>query len=1072
MLFGVLGPLTVRGADGSPVKVPELKVRALLAVLLAGEGQPVSVSRLCDELWGARQPRQPGNSLQTKVSQLRRALDRAEPGSRELVVLGPAGYQLRVLPEAVDAGRFRHLADRARTAKDPRDRAALLSDALGLWRGDAYAGFHGHPAARAAADRLAEQRLDALEDHAEARLELGDHTALAAELREEAERHPQRERLHGLHMRALYLSGRQGEALEVYDRLRRRLAEDLGLDPSPRLSALHRAILTQDPRLVAGPRAEPPTSPGTNLPAPVTALIGRKCSATETRTQIADGARLVTLVGPGGVGKTRLALEIARQLTGGEFPDGVWLVELSALAGPGTESSLAELIAATLGIRETASRGLASRPSGPPDDPLAHALRERRLLLLLDNCEHVVEAAAALAERLLRAAPGLHILATGQEPLGIAGEQLRPVPPLAQADAVELFAARAAAAAPGFVLTDENEATVATVCRRLDGIPLALELAATRVRALGVRELAARLDDRFALLGSGYRGAPPRQQTLRAMIDWSWELLPEDERAVLRRLAVHPDGCGLPAAEAVCAGTDVPAGEVVRLLGRLVDRSLLVATEDPDGPRYRLLESVAAYGLEQLRGAGELAAVHERQRRFCVALAERIAPELYGPGQRQWLERLDRESAGMRAALGDAVRCGAAGDALRLVNALAWYWFLRGRVREARRWLDRALAVTGAAPHAARAEAAVWRAGIAMLITDEAGALEGGAAALARYDRLGASPPEPTRPGLRGRAWAEWFVGFAQWGFGDLTSAEERIASALAAFRAAHDRWGTAAALAAQASVALMRGDLTTLGRNGRESLAVFIELGDAWGRLQATEALGSEAEIVGDYGRAERLHHEALCIAEELDIRPHVSEKLSSLGRIALLRGDYAAADELHERARQLAARYSHTNGEQFAEIGLALSARRRGDFEAAERYLRRWLDWNKRVEAHTPIALTLAELGFIAELRGDAGQALTLHVQGFRAARLTGDPRAVALAAEGLAGAYALGGRPDRAARLLGAAAGCRAGLGAPLPAAERGDVDRIESRARAALGPERYDAAFRAGFSGRAPGPGASR
>lgn len=589
MRFGVLGPLAVWTDEGAAVRVPELKTRALLADLLVHRGRPVSVDQLVDDLWGggtARLPRNPVGTLQTRVSQLRRALDAAEPGGRGLLVSQAPGYLLRAAPEAVDGDRFRALAERARATEDPRARAALLADALALWRGPAYADFADEEFARPDAARLEDERLAVQEEYAEVRLELGEHAALAGELSEAVERHPLRERLRAAHLRALYRAGRQSEALAGFEDLRHRLAEELGVDPSPELAALHRAILTQDPLLDA-PRtavraaAAPPREIPTNLPAPLSDLVGRDAAVAEVRALL-DGSRLVTLTGPGGVGKTRLALATARTLTGanadGRFPDGVWLVELSGL-DRASGATPADAIAMVLGVRDDDAPAAATARRTPVE-LLAGALAARRLLLVLDNCEHVVDQVAVQVAALLRAAPGVCVLATSRESLALSGERLWPVPPLGEADAVRLFTARAAAAVPGFAPGPDDTATIAAVCRRLDGIPLAVELAATRVRALGVAGLADRLDDRFRLLTSGNRDAPARQRTLRAMIDWSWEPLAGDERAVLRRLAVHADGCTLRAAEEVCSEDGL---DVLGVLARLVDRSLVVRADGPGG---------------------------------------------------------------------------------------------------------------------------------------------------------------------------------------------------------------------------------------------------------------------------------------------------------------------------------------------------------------------------------------------------------------------------------------------------------------------------------------------------------
>ncbi|MBL7523175.1 AfsR/SARP family transcriptional regulator, partial [Frankia sp. CNm7] len=733
--------------------------------------------------------------------------------------------------------------------------------------------------------------------------------------------------------------------------------------------------------------------PASNLPAALTELIGRSAAVGDLRALVTT-SRLVTLVGSGGVGKTSLALETARQLVG-EFAHGAWLVELGgfdprgrgsgggplgaaglggAIAGPEPVDDLAELALTALDIRETAAAG---RPA-TATDRLAGALRDRRALLVLDNCEHVIDEVAAFAERLLKAAPGPRILATSREPLGLAGEVVWSVPPLdvppaprapaapagpvgsvpagavpaglaaaggpatagraPEADpadiagyaSVRLFTARAPAAAPGFRLDARTAPAVALLCRRLDGIPLALELAATRVRTLGVDGLVARLDDRFRLLATGYRGAPPRQRTLLAMIDWSWDLLPEAERAVLRRLAVHHDGATLEAAEAVCAGDGVDEPDVLDLLGRLVDRSLVVLDERPgDEPRYRLLESVAAYCVDRLRDAGELERTRRRHAACYARLARRAAPALRGPDQRRWLRVLDTEAANLRGALDHEVRRGSAAGALRLADALAWYWFLRGRLAEATRWFAATGAVVGAAGRGAeglaslRAQVAAWHAGFALLRDAHAGGEEITRAAARVFDDI----DDPAR-----RARAEWFLGYAELEHGDVPASTELVTRALRTCEQSGDQWGQAAALATLAKIAHTHGDHAGVARAAGRSAELFRAVGDHWGLLQATEWLGGHAELIGDYERATRLQREGLELAVELSLWPDACVRLAWLGWFLLQRGEHDAARRHCEQALRLAAEQDFQLGTTFARMGLAMSARHAGRLDEAE--------------------------------------------------------------------------------------------------------------------------------------------
>ena len=562
-LFGELEAL----AGGVPVPVRGAKQRALLALLALQRGQPVSADRLIDVLWGDGQAANPANALQAQIGQLRRIFGAAA------IVTSEAGYALDVRPDQVDVVRFEQLVTKGRRLAADGELApasAALGEALGLRRGEplaefAYAGFFDAERAR-----LDELTVVATESRAGADLGLGRHGELAGELEALCREHPLRERLWELLILALYRSGRQAEALRAYAEVRDRLADELGLDPGPALRQLQTRILAQDPSLVpasALARPAPVPAPGA-VAAPVTAgnlrerlgrFVGRDAELAQLREAVRS-SRLVTLTGPGGAGKTRLAVEAAAELRQ-EHPDGAWLVELAGVTEP---DGVVPAAAAALGA---GSAALASpQPAGSTTELIVRHLAGRSLVLVLDNCEHVIAEAAALTDTLVGAVPGLRLIATSREPLGIPGEVLVPVGGLAPADAVELFVDRARAVRPGFLPGEPANDVIKDICRRLDGLPLAVELAAARLRALPLATLAERLDDRFRLLSRGARTALPRQQTLRAVVDWSYDLLFEDERRLFSRLATFTGGCGLAAAEAVCADDQVPAGEILDVL--------------------------------------------------------------------------------------------------------------------------------------------------------------------------------------------------------------------------------------------------------------------------------------------------------------------------------------------------------------------------------------------------------------------------------------------------------------------------------------------------------------------------
>ena len=675
MEFGVLGPLVVRRPEGA-VELKADKQRALLAVLLlAYREDSVSPARLVDELWGDDPPATAAKAVQVHLSRLRSALGPGHP-----IVTRPSGYAVRIEPEQLDLARFEALSERARTARREGD----LPAAAGLWR-EALALFRGPPLAdvplrglaAAEAGRLAELELTALDERIAVDLELGEHGALVAELQALVAEHPYRERLHAQLMLALYRSGRQADALEAFRRARRTLVEDLGLEPSRELQQLESAVLTQDPvldLLLSEPvRPRPVAVP--HLPAPADPLIGREPVLDAAAALLADpDVRMITLTGPGGIGKTRVALELARR-EGSRFADGPRFVPLGTIDEP---ARVLPEIARVLEIPED---------SKPPSDALAGFVAERELLLVADNLEQVVDVAPQLGE-LLAVSPRSKLVTTSRAPLRLAGEHELPVPPLASESARELFVARARAVDPRLELTPEDAECVERICARLDGLPLAIELAAARSKVLSPPAILDRLQQRLDLLTAGPRDAPARQRTLRAAIGWSYELLDDEARALFAMFGVFVGGWTLETAEAV-AGPDALDG-----IAALVDQSLVTR----NGDRYEMLESIRAYALEQLTAAGGLDDARRRHARAFAALTEEAEDGIKGPGQARWFARLDADAENLRAATTWALVDGDTDTALRLAGGLVRFWAARGALTERREALATALAAGAGRP--------------------------------------------------------------------------------------------------------------------------------------------------------------------------------------------------------------------------------------------------------------------------------------------------------------------------------------------------------------------------------------
>ncbi|MEU1585862.1 BTAD domain-containing putative transcriptional regulator [Micromonospora sp. NPDC005710] len=906
MRFRILGPTQVVLADGREVPVGGPRLRALLALLLLDAGRVVSAERLIDGLYGEHPPRGAANALQSQVSRLRQAL----PAGHDPVEFHPAGYRLAVDPDEVDAYRFERLAEAGRRALvdgDWQRASTVLREALELWRGPALADAVGPAGAPVQAARLDELRLAATEDRVEADLALGVHGTLVAELRELVVAHPLRERPRGQLMRALAALGRPAEALAEFEDARHTLAEQLGTDPSAELAAIHVAVLRGAERGPADPA----------LPSQLTTFVGREEELTRVGELLRE-RRLVTLTGPGGAGKTRLAIEAAGRVDG-----EVRFVELAGLTdGP----DVPQAVLSALGLRDAGLR--ASGESGwQTTDRLVEALAERRLLLVLDNCEHVLVDAA----RLLSACPAMRVLATSREPLGLAGEALCPlsgltVPPIGASAfhageyaAVGLFVQRAVDVAPDFRVTPVNVETVLRICRALDGLPLAIELAAARLRGLPVAEVAARLDDRFRLLSTGNRAASPRHRTLRAVVEWSWDLLNDAEREVARRLTVFAGGATLEAAGRVC---ELPTAEFVDALTGLVDKSFVEMT----GGRYRMLETVRAFCAERLVEAGEADRLRRAHTAYFLEFAWTASDHLRCAEQLHWLRRLDAERDNLHAALRRATAAGDASDAAGMVAALSFYWWLRGIRGEGARLATDVLELLGTeAPPGLREEFALCVYNASLAGSGHLPSVGTQSSVIRSLDRpprqpfllylsgISTGPPaggaddvDELMGELRRLVGPDtWITSLGAMGSGaslmwsgEWDRARTALTTALDGFRSSGDRWGTMITLGALGELAAWRGDPEAAGAHMDEAMGLVEALGSAVDQADMLRTRGEIRLRAGDLAAAHDDFAGALLLAQRSGAPEFVAAARLGLAQVARLRGDLAAARRFGEEA------------------------------------------------------------------------------------------------------------------------------------------------------------------------------
>jgi predicted ATPase/DNA-binding SARP family transcriptional activator len=711
MDFRVLGPVQVLAGSG-PVELASGRQVALLSCLLLSGDEVCSRDRLIDALWGEQPPATATNALQVQIHALRRRLG-AERIAREA-----SGYRLCREPGELDLDRFEALAARGRAelaAGEPAAAAATLREALELWRGPAYEDVRYEPFAQGEVARLDELRLAALEARIDAELALGRHGDVAPELEALAAEHPSRERLAGQLMLALYRNGRQTAALDVFQRVRATMRDELGLEPSPALQELQQAILRQDAALEVEP---PELRARRRLPAPETPLVGRDAELAELAALLRGGSRLVTLSGAGGIGKTRLALRTGHELAEA-FADGVYFVDLSHLTDP---ELVPDAIAGVLGLN-----------TQPPAAAVQAFLRDRHALLLLDNFE-VVDEAAPLVSELLRAAPGLVVLVTSRTPLRLSGEHQYRVEPLPLADAVRLFATRARAVAPSFRRPEEDADEVAELCLRLDCLPLAIELSAARTRDYAPAELLDSVPGALELAGEGARDLPSRQRTLRATIDWSYRLLSPDAQALFTHLAVFAGGFTVVGATTVC-------GAHRETLAALVAASLVhERAASGGGARYSMLETVREYAVERLLETGEAGAWRRRHAEHYARGAEAVEDEHPASRSGAAWQDLETEHDNFRAALDWSRANGDVELQLRIVGALAYFWATSDHLREGGARLDDALRHAEGAPAALRAKALTGMARVAHSLGDYERMRESAEGSLELFRELGDEP--------------------------------------------------------------------------------------------------------------------------------------------------------------------------------------------------------------------------------------------------------------------------------------------------------------------------------------------
>jgi predicted ATPase/DNA-binding SARP family transcriptional activator len=917
--ISVLGPVEVR-RDGRLVPVPRGKTSDLLVRLALEAGSVVAADRLVDDLWGGAATRR--NTLQSKVAMLRRAL-----GDPALVAGADGGYALRVDPGAVDALTVAEDSAAAAgrlEAGDPRGAAELSAEALARYRGDPLAAAGDW--ARAHRARLDETRITLIQTGLAARLALGDD--VIGELEAAIAAHPYQERLWELLITALYGAGRQADALAAYRRVRVRLADDLGLEPGPRLRELEGRVLGHDPALRA---AGPPAAMAGNLPALSAGLVGRDADIA-TLSGLLDDRRLVEVVGPGGIGKTAVAIATGRAL--GAVAGGVWLARLETAR---TADDVLDTVVAAMQVT-----------GGEP--ALLDRLRRAESVLILDNCEHVLDAAATLAERLLDAAPALRILATSQAALDVDGEVVVELPPLALEDAVELFTRRAARPGTG---GDVHE-----LCRSLDGLPLAIELAAARTRTLSVVEIARRLDDRFVLLSDPTSRRPERRRALKATIGWSYELLFPDDKRGLWTLSTFTGGASLEAVEAVLAALDVPPAAAIDVVGRLAGRSLLIV-EDAATPRYRLLDSIHAYAREAMADAGVTDRALDAHAAWFAAAAGGSTAGVRSAGQAEHLAFARTERANIDAALAWS----AARDPLRalaIANGFGWAWIVLGDSRGAQRLLAALDAAGDAAPARERVSALL----LAAWIEASTGHLEPARRHVGAATDLADAIADPD---LQARC--AYHRAYVVSHHGEWEHALALTAHARALYEGLDRPWDEAANALFASRAAISAGDRSR-AREARDEVQHRLEVvDDPWLHVRRDAMLGELARVEHRFDDAVRHIARAAETSGRLGFLQTEAYQVSSLGRAQCQAGDYDAGAATLEAAIGKAEATGDVRLAALARVHLGRVQRALGRDAAARAALEAAAAWHRDAGGGEQAALGDCLLAALDAREGAAG-------------------------------------------------------------------------------------------------------